>query len=88
MGVYNTIEDYKRGDPNWTKVMGKTATKFAFTALLGEVTEYALGFVVAATPVGWIAIIAIAAATALVAIAGDSAVDSGWNWLAKHNIGV
>jgi hypothetical protein len=74
-GVYKTIEDYKRGDPNWTKVMGKMATKFVVNSMVTDVAEFALAAVVEATPIGWIATIIIAAATAGVMMGLDHEVD-------------
>jgi len=88
MGVYDTIEDYKRGDPNWTKVMGKTATKFVINNIATDIAEYAFAAVVEATPVGWIATIIIVAAVAGGMLLADHQADNGWDWLAKHNIGV
>jgi len=87
-GVYKTIEDYKRGDPNWTKEMGKTASKFLLNLSTSSVAEFALAAVVEATPIGWIATIIIAAATAGGMLTADHQIDNGWDWLAKHNIGV
>lgn len=63
----NQVQYYRSSDPHWTK--------FAINGVLVEIAEGAFVFLVTATPLGWIAIIIVATATAGVMMGLDHVVD-------------
>lgn len=75
LGVYKTIEDFRRGDPSWAKEMGKTATKFVFNYFTAQFAEAVFTILIEVTPVGWIGTIIFAAAMAGSMMGFDHVID-------------